>query len=107
MSTPSPLPCPVCHRHGVEFDESDMAGRMWSLCEGPHDAVTEVVYPNGSRHDVPIPDTLIFTHDIRNLLQPNGRLMSHRIDPSEWFVRIVVDGKVLTLQSKPGLAEEK
>lgn len=33
--------------------------------------------------------------------------MSHLTQRDEWLVRIVVDGKVLTLQSKPGLAEEK
>lgn len=103
MSTRSSLPCPVCHRYGVEFDETDRQGRQWSLCDRPHHADTEMVSPDGARKVVAIPDTLIFTHDIRNLLQANGRLMSHTIDKREWLVRIVVDGKTVTLQSHPNL----
>ena len=103
MTTRSPLPCPVCHRVGYELDETDKYGRLWSVCEGPHDAETEAINPDGSRRIIVIPDTLLYTHDIRNLLQANGRLMSHTIDAREWLVRIMVDGKALTLQSHPNL----
>lgn len=111
MTTFAQLPCPVCNKRGVEFDESDKQGRIWSMCNGPHhadtDMVTEMVGGKRVVRTVAIPDVVIYTYDIRNLLQANGRLMSHLTRRDEWLVRIVVDGKVLTLQSKPGLAEEK